>query len=151
MTPTLAELAEEQAQLQLPAFNYDIAWQIGSYIHSQAAANSLPIAMEISHGQTPVFLAVMPRATPDNPDWTRRKRAVALRFHQSSLAMRLLCEENGWNFAHRFRLSDADYAASGGGVPIIVRGAGVVGAVAVSGLPDVEDHRLAIAALRSAM
>ena len=93
----------------------------------------------------------MPGATPDNPDWTRRKRAVALRFHRSSLAMRLECEQHGWDFSKRFRLPETDYAASGGGFPIIVRGAGVIGAVAVSGLRDVEDHLLAVAALKANM
>lgn len=151
MTPSLEQLAAELDEVQLPSFDYAIAWQIGAYIRNEAAARDLPIAVEVAHSAAPVFLAVMPGATPDNPDWTRRKRAVALRFHRSSLAMRLECEHHGWDFSKRFRLSEADYAASGGGVPIFVRGAGVVGAVAVSGLPDVDDHKLAVAALRSVM
>ncbi|ODT75047.1 MAG: hypothetical protein ABS76_35250 [Pelagibacterium sp. SCN 64-44] len=149
MTPGLDALAAEQADMQLPRFDYEIAWRIGAHIRAAAAARDLPIAIEVSHGDAPVFFALMPGATPDNADWTRRKRAVALRFHRSSLAMRLECERHGWDFSRRFRLPEADYAASGGGVPIIVRQAGIVGAVAVSGLPDVEDHAMAIAALKS--
>ena len=63
--------------------------------------------------------------------------------------MRLLCEQHGWNFNDRFRLPEADFAASGGAVPIMVRGVGLVGTAAVSGLPDVEDHALVVSALES--
>ncbi|MHA6297134.1 heme-degrading domain-containing protein [Devosia sp. CAU 1758] len=148
-TPTIAELEAQQTLLQLPRFDYAMAWALGAHMQSEAARRNLPVAIEVTHGATPVFFVLMPGATPDNPDWVRRKRAVALRFHQSSLHMRLLCEQHGWDFATRFRLSDADYAASGGGVPIVVSGVGVVGAAAVSGLPDVEDHDLVVAALQS--
>jgi uncharacterized protein (UPF0303 family) len=149
LTPTLAELEVEQQRLQLSAFDYATAWRLGVFMQAEAAAKNMPVAIEISHGDTVVFSVLMPGATPDNPDWTRRKRAVAMRFQRSSLHMRLLCEQHGWDFSRRFRLSEADYAASGGGVPIIVRGSGVVGAAAVSGLPDVEDHALVVRALES--
>ena len=146
--PTMEALLTEQAGLVLQRFDYGIAWQIGTAIQAAAAERNLPIGIEISHGATPVFLALMPGATPDNADWVRRKRAVALRFHQSSLYMRLLCESKDVNFHARYRLPESDFAASGGGVPIFVRDVGVVGAIAVSGLPDVEDHRLVVSALQ---
>ncbi|KKB78944.1 hypothetical protein VW35_10845 [Devosia soli] len=46
------------------------------------------------------------------------------------------------------RVIGEDFAASAGGVPIAVRGIGVVGAASVSGLPDKEDHGLVANALR---
>ncbi|MVS97432.1 heme-degrading domain-containing protein [Devosia marina] len=147
----MEELLDEETGLILNRFDYASAWQVGAYIQSVAAERELPIGIEVSHGHTPVFLALMPGATPDNVDWVRRKRSVALRFHHSSLYMRLLCESKNVNFHPRYRLPESDYAASGGGVPIHIKGVGVAGAVAVSGLPDVEDHRLAVAALRSLM
>lgn len=148
MTPTLESLTDEQRTLVLTRFDYATAWQLGARMQAEAEARQLPVAIEISHGETLVFFALLPGATPDNVDWTRRKRAVALRFHQSSLYMRLLCERHGWEFSQRFRLSPEGFAASGGGVPIIVEGTGVVGAAAVSGLADVEDHALVADALR---
>jgi uncharacterized protein (UPF0303 family) len=147
--PSLDDLEQEQARLELSRFDYADAWRIGAHIQAAAAAQNLPVAIEVSHGDTMVFFALMPGATPDNPNWTRRKRAVALRFHRSSLYMRLLCEKHGWTFADRFRLPPEDFAASGGGIPIFVRGVGVVGAAAVSGLPDVDDHALVVCALDS--
>lgn len=132
-------------------FDYAAAWALGAHMQADATARALPVAIEIAHGDTIVFLALMPGATSDNSDWTRRKRAVARRFHRSSLYIRLLCEQHGWAFADRFRLPPADFAASGGGVPIVVNGTGVVGAVAVSGLPDVEDHAFAVVGLETLM
>ena len=151
MTPSLADLEREQERLQLTGFDYATAWALGLRMQLEASARSLPVAIEVSHVNTVVFFALLPGATPDNPDWTRRKRAVALRYHKSSLYMRLLCEQHGWNFHDRFRLPEADFAASGGGLPIMVRSVGVVGAAAVSGLPDVEDHDLVVSAIESLM
>ena len=148
MTPTLESLEEEQRGLALRRFDYAVAWQLGAALQAEAAARHLPVAIEVCHGSSPVFFTLLPGATPDNIDWTRRKRAIALRFHQSSLHMRLLCERHGWEFSSRFRLPAEDYAASGGGLPIIVEGSGVVGAAAVSGLPDVEDHAMVARALQ---
>lgn len=148
-TPSLIDLDNEQNRLELTRFDYATAWALGLRMQLEASARSLPVAIEVSHGNTLVFFALLPGATPDNPDWTRRKRAVALRFHKSSLYMRLLCEQHGWNFNDRFRLPEADFAASGGAVPIMVRGVGLVGTAAVSGLPDVEDHALVVSALES--
>ena len=140
-------LAEEQA-LVLDRFDLETAWRLGSALRAIAEAERLPVAIEVARGAVPVFLTVLPGATADNPDWTRRKRATALRFERSSLYMRLACERDGKNFNARYILSDTEFVASGGAVPILVRGVGVVGTAAASGLPDVEDHRLILRGLR---
>ena len=48
-----------------------------------------------------------------------------------------------------FELPTAEYAAHGGAFPLAVRAVGRVGVVAVSGLPQVEDHQLVVRVLRS--
>jgi uncharacterized protein (UPF0303 family) len=40
------------------------------------------------------------------------------------------------------------FAAHGGGIPIAIKGTGVVGALIVSGLPQVDDHNFAIDILK---
>ena len=52
---------------------------------------------------------LLPGATIDNIDWTARKRAVAHRFHRSSLSMRLEAEAKGYDFNKRFRVPEAGF------------------------------------------
>ena len=136
-------LAREQRSLALATFNYDFVWALGSRMREAALAQGAPVAIEIYHGTDVVFATLMPGATVDNFDWTRRKCAVAHRFHRSSLSVRLEAEEKGYDFNARFRLPPGDFVASGGGVPLILAGGTLVGSIGVSGLPDVQDHRLA--------
>lgn len=149
MTYTLDSVAAEQESLRLDHFDYDFAWTLGQTMREAAAAANLPVAIEVAHGTIPVFTALLPGATIDNLGWTARKRAVAHRFHRSSLAMRLEAEAHGFNFNARFLLPAADYIAAGGGVPLILKGGTLVGTVGVSGLPGEEDHLLAVKALRA--
>lgn len=149
MTHTLDTLAQELQELRLASFDYDFAWRLGALMQAEAAARNLPAAITVAHGTDVVFSCLMPGATPDNTDWAARKRAVAHRFHQPSLAMRLEAERGGYDFNQRFRLPEAQFVASGGGFPLILRGGTLIGTAAVSGLPDVEDHQLVTQALRS--
>ena len=143
-----ALLAEEQ-ELQFPSFGADVAWALGSHIYQRAKAGSLPIAIEISRNGQQLFFAALPGATPDNAEWIRRKRAVVQRFHHSSLYMSVEAEVKGRPFLQRYGLSAQDYAAAGGGFPIFVKETGGVGAVVVSGLPQLEDHRLVTESIRA--
>ena len=142
-----ALLAEEQ-ELQFPSFSADVDWTLGSHIYQRAKAASLPIAIEVSRNGQQLFFAALPGATPDNAEWIRRKRAVVQRFHHSSLYMSVEAEVKGRPFLQRYGLSEQEYAAAGGGFPIFVKETGCVGAVVVSGLPQIEDHRLVTEAIR---
>ena len=142
-----ALLAEEQ-ELQFPSFSADVAWTLGSHIYQRAKAASLPIAIEVSRNGQQLFFAALPGATPDNAEWIRRKRAVVQRFHHSSLYMSVEAEVKGRPFLQRYGLSEQDYAAAGGGFPIFVKDTGCIGTVIVSGLPQLEDHRLVTEAIR---
>jgi uncharacterized protein (UPF0303 family) len=53
----------------------------------------------------------------------------------------------GTTLFERQGLPVADYAADGGSFPLAVEGAGVVGSVTVSGLPQRDDHNLVVEAL----
>jgi uncharacterized protein (UPF0303 family) len=144
---TVGTLLDETARLVLRRCDFDTCWKIGSRLRSIAAADNLPIAIQVTHTAIPVFLSVMPGATADNVHWLHRKCATVQRFQKSSLYMRLKCEEMGIDFNTRYGLSAADFVASGGAVPLMVRGAGMVGVAAVSGLPDSEDHALVVRSL----
>jgi uncharacterized protein (UPF0303 family) len=147
MTYTIESLAQEQQELQLEYFDYNFAGQLGLLIRDQAIKAALPISITVAHGADVVFSILMPGATADNSAWAARKRCVAHRFHRSSLAMRLEAEQGKYDFNLRFRLPEAEFVASGGGVPLILRNGTLIGTAGVSGMPDVEDHRLVVVAL----
>lgn len=147
-TPTLDELKAEEDALQLDSFNYEFAWILGCKIRESAASLQLPVAIEIRHGNDVVFASLLPGATIDNFGWTSRKCAVVHRFHRSSLRVRLEAEAKGYDFNVKFGLPSSAFVASGGGFPLTLRGGTLTGSVAVSGLPDVEDHALITANLR---
>jgi uncharacterized protein (UPF0303 family) len=146
--PTLADLAAEEQELQLRSFTNDDAWALGSALFGTAHENGVPVAIEISRNGHRLFHVALPGATPDNASWIERKTRVVLRFGHSSLYVRQASTERGTTFEEEYGLDPRRYAAHGGAFPIIVRDVGPIGAVVVSGLPQVEDHRMVVAALR---
>jgi uncharacterized protein (UPF0303 family) len=71
---------------------------------------------------------------------------MVLRYFRSSYASGLKLQKDGKTVEDN-GLSGADYAPHGGSFPINVKGTGCIGAVTVSGLPQRDDHNLAVEAL----
>ena len=88
-----------------------------------------------------------PGTAPDNDAWIVRKTRVVDRFGRSSLNVGERARQAGTTFEEQMRLDPDLYAAHGGAFPVSVRGVGVIGTVAVSGLPQLEDHRLVVEVL----
>ena len=107
------------------------------------------MAIDISRNSHTLFHVALPGATPDNDSWIARKQRVVQRFGHSTLYMRQVFVERGTTFEEALGLDPQRYAAHGGGFPVIVRAVGPVGVVVVSGLPQLEDHRMVVAALRA--
>jgi uncharacterized protein (UPF0303 family) len=147
VVPTLVELAAEETELQFESFTNDDAWALGTALVE--AARGLPVAVGISRNGQQLFHAALPGTSADNDDWIRRKIAVVNRFGHSSLYLRQSFLEQGTTFEEATGLDPREYAAHGGGFPILVRNVGPVGAVVVSGLPQLDDHRMVVAAIRA--
>jgi len=146
--PTLDQLAAEEAELQFPAFTEDDAWTLGSAMVATARAAGAPVAIDITRHGHQLFHAALPGSSPDNDRWIERKARVVDRFGHSSLYMRTLCARDGSSLEEKFLLDGREFAAHGGAFPLLIRGVGPVGTVVVSGLPQVQDHRMVVAALR---
>jgi uncharacterized protein (UPF0303 family) len=145
---TAAGLAAEEAELRFARFTHADAWQIGSALVAKGTERSLPIAIDISRAGQQVFHAALDGTTPDNDVWIQRKIRTVLRFWRSSLAFSLAARETGVPFAESRELDGDLYAAAGGSFPVNVEGAGVIGTITVSGLPQVEDHKLVVEVIR---
>ena len=145
--PSVAALAAEEAELQFASFTNDDAWARGTALVE--AARGLPVAVDIHRFGQQLFHAALAGTSADNDDWIKRKTAVVNRFGHSSLYMRQSFLERGTTFEEATGLDPREYAAHGGGFPVLVRNVGPVGVVVVSGLPQLEDHRMVVAGLRT--
>jgi uncharacterized protein (UPF0303 family) len=143
----LETISRQERELVLPHFDADVAWELGTRLHTMAAERSLAIVIDIRRFGQPLFYAAMNGTTPDNVEWVRRKSNVVARFHRSSYAIGLKEKVKNETLLQSQGLPVADYATHGGCFPIAVSGAGIVGSVTVSGLPQRADHELAVEAL----
>jgi uncharacterized protein (UPF0303 family) len=143
----IATLEEHERRLVLPGFDNDDAWQLGITLVELAAAQRAPVTIDLRRGQQQLFHYALPGTCADNDAWILRKTAVVDRFGSSSYLVGRRAVADGTTFEERFRLDPDRYAAHGGAFPVIVRGVGVVGTVAVSGLPQAQDHALVVAGL----
>ncbi|MGX4692011.1 heme-degrading domain-containing protein [Streptomyces sp. JNUCC 63] len=146
-TPSVEELEAQERRLVLPHFTYDDAWALGSLLVNLARERQAPVAIDIHRAGQQLFHAALPGSTPDNDAWIARKRRVVERYGSASYLVGARFRAKGTTFEASSRLDPDVYAAHGGSFPINVEGAGVIGAVTVSGLPQLEDHRLVVEAL----
>ncbi len=142
------QLENEERELRFDDFTLDDAWLLGSRMRQAAAEEELPIAIGIVLGQQRVFHAALPGSSADNDEWLARKTRVVLRYGRASLAVGEQFREGGKDFDTASRLDPDTYAAHGGVVPIRLRGGTVIGAVGVSGLPQLDDHAFVVQQLR---
>jgi len=104
------------------------------------------VVIDVRRFNQPLFYTALEGTTPDNPEWVRRKSNVVARYHRSSYGVGLTWKLKGQTPEERGH-SVADFAAHGGSFPLHVDGAGIVGSVTVSGLPQRADHELVVEAL----
>jgi uncharacterized protein (UPF0303 family) len=140
-----AALEAEYASLELTQFAEAEALRLGQILIDLAA--DLPVVIDIRTADRTLFHAGLPGSAPLNDLWALRKSNTALMFQLPSLlvAARNRAKDEPLD---RHGLGPADYADSGGAVPIRVKGVGVVAVATVSGLPQVEDHKLVIRGIK---
>ncbi|WP_053645719.1 MULTISPECIES: heme-degrading domain-containing protein [unclassified Streptomyces] len=141
------ELAAQEARLVLPRFTYEDAWTLGTLLVSLARERKAPVAVDVRRGAQQLFHCALPGSSADNDAWIDRKRRVVERYGESSFLVGARFRAKGTTFEASSRLDPDRYAAHGGSFPIGVEGAGVIGSVTVSGLPQAEDHALVVEAL----
>lgn len=149
MDSSLESLLAEEARLRLSGFSNDAAWRLGTFLARRARAEGLAIAVGIVRGGQRLFWFAAEGSSADNDGWLERKLRTVLRFGHSSLYLGRKLAALGMDLREKYALDPAEYSVSGGAFPLHVRGTGTVGAVAVSGLTQEEDHALVVEALGS--
>lgn len=146
LTDDLERVVLQERELRFPRFDAEAAWQLGTRLRAMAQERGLAIVIDVRRFNQPLFYTALEGTTPDNPEWVRRKTNVVARYHRSSYGMGLNLQLKGQTLEERGHAT-ADFAAHGGSFPIHVEGAGIVGCVTVSGLPQRDDHEIVVEAL----
>lgn len=143
---TIEDYEAELAGLSLAAWNEDVALALGQILVEIARARDLPVVIDIRDAGRCFFHAALPGSAANNDNWARRKSNVALVMGRASLLIGMANAAKGRSLAED-GLDPLTHADHGGAVPLRVGGA-MVAVATVSGLPQVEDHRLVVEALK---
>jgi len=147
LSEDLAIIVKQEQRLQFSTFDEESAWKMGCRLRDMAIAQSAPVVIDIRRFGQLLFFCAMVGSTPDNAEWARRKSNVVARFHRSSYGLGLELQQKNTTLTDRFGLVLTEFAAHGGSFPVAIAGSGVIGSVAVSGLPQRADHELVVQAL----
>jgi len=140
------ELLQQESDLTFSTFTNEDAIGVGQELLKLALAEKAPVIVQVRIGEQIIFHSALTGSSSVNDWWINRKCRVVEKFKHSSMFVRVSFEENNQSFEEDSGLDNELYAAHGGGFPIIT-GDGVIGMLAVSGLPQVEDHKMAIKGL----
>lgn len=142
------DLLNQESEVALDAFDNEIAQQLGALATKIGIERNLGIAISIRIGEWEVFKAALPGSKPENDGWINRKANVVNLTQHSTMYERVNSEESGidWHLEHGVK--DETHAIHGGGFPLYIKGEGFRGILLISGLPQVEDHKLAVEILQ---
>jgi len=143
----IAAIATQEGALVFDSFDEAAAFALGAAIRERALSENLPIVVDIQTWDRPLFYAAMPGSTASNAHWARRKRNTVRLFLKSTYRLVLEKARPDRTFSPGDGLDAADYVLAGGGFPISVKSVGVIGAIAVSGLPERRDHAVVVDAI----
>lgn len=147
----------EGKEIELPYFNSDVAWEIGTLARELAQELSKPILIDVTLANNQVlFHSPSKRGTVyDNDAWVERKKKTVLRFGKSSFYMgrKLVGKEKAagcqLGTEKTYFIDSLEFATHGGSVPIKAANYdGIYGALTISGLAQEEDHMFALKVLR---
>ena len=142
----LAIVTQQEESLRFERFTFEDAWEVGLILRNTVRMHGGNAALDVTLGGVQLFRCGVGNPTPNNSRWIQRKMNIVNENWKSSLRVMLEMNLSGRTLPE-FGLSEANYALSGGCFPLWLRDQGVVGTVAVSGLPQTHDHQMVVDAL----
>ena len=140
------QLLDEEQILKLPSLTNNDAIEIGQIAVTLGSQRKLPIAIELRIAEWIVIHASLEGSKPENDWWINRKVAVVSLNHHSTMFERVSAEERGADWHKENGVTDETHAIHGGALPLITE-EGFKGILVISGLPQVEDHLVAVEVL----
>ncbi|GAK31386.1 hypothetical protein WOSG25_090840 [Weissella oryzae SG25] len=147
--PSLETVVAQEAKLQFDQFDNDTALEIGYRLVKLAQAEAAPVTIDITRAHQQLFHAALAGTALDNDKWLQRKINTVYNFGSSSLALQIKMTSEQRSLEEASLLNKFEYAAAGGAFPVNVKGTGLVGTIAVSGMRSEEDHQLIVDCLEN--
>ncbi|SEP99974.1 Uncharacterized protein, UPF0303 family [Devosia sp. YR412] len=141
----IALVKKQEQDLVLPEFNENVAFALGSAIRERALAEGLSLVVDVRSWDRQMFFSATDGTSADNAEWVRRKINTVRRFQRASY--RMVLERGEVTFTPMSGADPVDFVIAGGGFPIRVKGAGIIGCLTISGLPGRDDHGVAVDAI----
>lgn len=135
-------------RIEVESFSNRAGLEMGMAIVELAKSRHQHIAVEICRLNHTIFLYLDDNLPADKHHWLRRKANTAKHFEESSLSVKNDLANGNMTLGKTFALSEKDFLAKGGSIPVFVNRAGLIATITVSGLRDEEDHQLIIDALK---
>lgn len=142
----LLNILEKQEEiLVFDSFNNADALKLGIILSEVVKDTPAPLSLRIFMGDTIVFQYAMEGDAETRFGWTYRKYQLIKKTGHSSMhgKVRAMFMDELQDLASQ----PETYGFGCGGFPITVKGQGIIGAIAVSGLPDPADHIYVVRAL----
>ena len=140
-------LQKQEELLWFDAFDGNTAWELGTFMKGEAEAKGISIAVCIRLNNGCRLFQYVPVGTNvSNQSWMERKYETVKRMERSTLLSRYVLESKEQTLADH-GTSERECTLYGGGFPIRVRGAGMIGVLTVSALPHEEDHEFIVRCL----
>ncbi|CAM8624772.1 COG4702 Uncharacterized conserved protein [Candidatus Planktophila dulcis] len=143
------ELIAQAQALTLASLNLHDAVSIGESTAQIAELKTLPVSIEVRIGSWCVYHISLEGSSEGHDSWIDRKSAVVEHSKNASLLELVLCEEQNISWYEKNGLSENEFAANGGAIPLKLHDSTLGGVLIVSGLAGPDDHRLAVAGLQA--
>ena len=145
---TSVQLLEHEAATVFEVLNREIAIEVGNQAVALGTSRNYPITISIELDSEEVFRQALPGASDEHAGWINRKANVVNLTHHSTMYERVKAEEDGIDWHDKHGVVDETHAIHGGGFPLRTSDGQFRGVLLISGLPQVEDHLLAVEVLQ---
>lgn len=142
----MQKIIKEEEQYRFTEFSYEDAIRLSQEIFTIAQKEGAGICYQVIINDFTVVRGFLTGTDESNIAWLEKKKHTVLKSRKSSLRCGMEAELYA---RHETWQTDTNrYVIRGGGCPIWRKDGSFVGAVCISGLHHLEDHKMAVKALR---
>lgn len=143
----IARIIAQEEQLVFEQFDEDVAAALVNHARCQEITAGTGVGILVKLWDRPVAFGATRGYSHHNYMWCHRKANTVRLVHKSSYRLVLERGDKPRLFDSSWAVEATEYAIAGGAFPISIKGAGMIGAMAVSGLDERDDHDVVVKAI----